>query len=239
MTVISSPPTVTPALEWRFPTGRKAVLDNGIRLLAYHCPGQFVISASLVFDVPLNAEPRDREGVAGLTGRCLTAGAAGRSAEEFSDALALCGADLDAAATPDGFAVRMSVPVVHLDVGLGLMADAVIRPALAEQEFAHERRLRLQEIEQARAYPTHVAAEQMNAALFGSFRAARPVGGDAAGVGALTRGDVAAFAAEHLQPRSATMIIAGDFTDLDPVALVTGRFGEWSRQGDEIVMPEQ
>jgi predicted Zn-dependent peptidase len=233
MTVITSPPAVEPARGWTFPAYAESRLDNGLRILRYDCPGQYVVSATLLFDLPLTAEPRELEGVAGLVGRCLTRGAAGKDAEQFADALALCGADLDAAAFPDGFAVRLAAPVIRVAEALRLMADAVLSPAFSEDEFAHEQQLRLEEIEQAAAYPQHVAVEQLNAALFGEHRAARPVGGTAESVAAVKRDDVAAFARRHLDPRRATLIIAGDFADLDPAALAAEALGSWSGDGDK------
>ena len=155
-------------------------------------PGQYVVSATLLFDVPLNAEPPENEGVAGLVARCLMRGAGGLSADDFSDALAACGAELDAAATPDGFAVRLSVPASQLGRGLDLMAMAVTEiRRTPSKEFEQEQRLRLQEIEHGKAYPGAVTVELLNGALFGDARAARPVGGTAASVEAVTRDDVA------------------------------------------------
>ena len=86
---------------------------NGIRLLAYHCPGQYVVSTTLLFDLPAErgaARPRGRR----RAGRrdVWREGAGGLSADDFSDALAPAGAELDASASPDGFSVRLSVPVV-------------------------------------------------------------------------------------------------------------------------------
>jgi zinc protease len=233
VSVRETPPDVAPAADWRFPAVVERHLDNGLRVLVYHCPGQYVVSASLLFDVALSAEPRSREGVAGLTGRCMSRGAGGRSAEEFADSVALCGADLDASAFADGFAVRLSVPTTNLSAALDLMADAVVRPAFNAEEFAKEKRLRLQEIEQTHAYPEHVATEELNAALFGEARASRPVGGAAETVEQVERVDVVAFAATHLHPDDATMIIAGDFTSVDPMPAVVDSFGDWSRPGRE------
>ncbi|MDX6316717.1 MAG: zinc protease [Nocardioidaceae bacterium] len=233
MTVRELPPDVPRAADWRFPTAVERRLDNGLRVLMYDCRGQYVVSASLLFDVDLGAEPRSREGVAGLTGRCMSRGAAGRSAEEFADAIALCGADLDAAAFADGFAIRLSVATTNLSPALGLMADAVIRPTFAAEEFAKERRLRLQEIDQSHAYPEHVATEDLNGALFGEARSARPVGGAADTVEQVERVDVVAYATTHLHPGNATMIIAGDFTSVDPFAAIAEHFGAWSHPGCE------
>ncbi len=231
MALHETPPAVAPALDWTFPAGAETVLDNGLRLLTYNCPGQHVVASSLVFDVPLTAEPRELEGVAGLTGRCLTKGAAGRSAEAFADELALRGADLAASASLDAFTVRLSAPSTRLATSLDLMADTVRSPLFDDAEFKHEQRLRLQEIDQANAYPQHVAVEHLNAALFGSARAARPTGGLPDTVKAVGRDDVVAFAATHLHPSNATLIIAGDFTSVDPVEAAQASFGNWDASG--------
>ena len=231
MTTQSTPPVVTPADSWHFPEAAEHQLSNGIRVLTYHCPGQYVIAASLLFDVPLEVEQRDKEGVAAMTARCLTQGAAGRSAEEFADALALCGADLGASASFDGFAVHLSTPVPHLSNALRLMADAVESPAFDQQEFDHERQLRLQEIEQLSAYPEHIAGRQLNAAVFGKSRSARPAGGSTETVEAIEHDDVVTFADDHLQPATATMIVAGDFGTVDPLAQVARAFERWRHWG--------
>ena len=238
MTIIDAPPNVALALDWTFPSYAEQRLGNGLRVLVYDCPGQFVIAATLLIDVPLSAEPRDVEGVAGLVGRCLVRGSAGRSAEEFADALALCGADLEASAAPDGLSVRLAVPTVHLADGLRLMADAVTAPEFSEAEFDHERRLRLQEIEQAAAYPQHVAVERLNAALFADARAARPVGGSTESVEAVGLDDLRSYVEAHFQPSNATLIIAGDFGGDDPAPIVASVFGSWTHQGAEVVMHE-
>lgn len=235
MTTLDAPPPVAPAADWRFPAATRSTLANGIEVLAYHCPGQYVIAASMVFDVSLAVEPRELEGVAGLAGRCLTQGAAGRSAEEFADALALCGADLMATASPDAFSVRLAAPTPHLEAALDLMADAVRRPDFVESEFAHEKRLRLQEIAQAQAYPQHVAVERLNAALFGDTRVGRPTGGAADTVEAVERADVVAFAETYLTPARATLVVAGDLDGIDVEQLFAGRFGDWDRSGAPVV----
>jgi zinc protease len=231
------PPAIVPARGWRFPELVEKRLPNGIRVLAYDCPGQHVIATSLVFDVALSVEPRELEGVAGLVGRCLTRGAAGRGAEEFADALALCGSDLQAGASPDAFTVRLSAPSTYLEQALALMADAVRAPNFAADEFEHEKRLRLQEIDQARAYPQHVAVEELNRALFGTFRVARPTGGVPESVERIGRDDVVAFAGRHLHPANATLVIAGDFTGIDPFAALTTTFGDWEADGERQSSP--
>jgi len=48
-------PEVTPPGPWAFPDPTSDwTLDNGLRVLAYDVPGQYVISASLVVPLPLS-----------------------------------------------------------------------------------------------------------------------------------------------------------------------------------------
>jgi zinc protease len=231
------PPPIRPARDWRFPSLIEKRLPNGIRVLTYDCPGQHVVAVSVVFDVPLALEPRELEGVAGLVGRCLTQGAAGRTAEEFADALAVCGSDLQAVASPDAFTVRLSAPSTQLDVAVGLMADAIRAPDFIEAEFEHEKRLRLQEIDQSRAYPQHVAGEQLNALLFGDARVARPTGGAPDTVARVGRDDVVEYARRHLHPANATIVVAGDFSLSDPFVALTEGMGAWSAAGSTHEAP--
>ena len=60
------------------------MLDNGIRVLTYDCPGQFVVHASLLFDVPLVAGTADRARAAGQQ-RTAREGGYRRPAEEAQE----------------------------------------------------------------------------------------------------------------------------------------------------------
>lgn len=239
MTTLDSPPPVDATADWRFPACNEQRLDNGLRVLVYQCPGQYVAAAALVFDVPLNAERPEVEGVAELTARCLTRGTSVRTAEEFADQLAMCGAELEASASLDAFLVRLTVPVPHLTRGLQLMADALSDAAYAEAEVTHERTLRLQEIDQAHAYPQQVAHEQLDAALFGVARAARPTGGSTETVAAVSQHDVRAYADAHLAPGRATLLLAGDFASGEPVEAAQRSFEAWTHSGAQGVRAER
>jgi zinc protease len=229
MSELTSPPKVPVDRSWHFPAVDESVLDNGIRLLCYECPGQYVIAVTLVFDVPLAVEPRAVEGVAGMAGRLMTQGGGGRTAEEFADALALCGADLEIGAGLDTLVAGLETPASTLGAALGVMADAVRRPTLAPEEFANEQRLRLDEIEQEKAYPAAMASKALASALFpASARRSRPSGGTTESVSEMTRDDVEAYVRRYLGPKGTTMIVAGDIRAADVQALAEDSLGTWS-----------
>ena len=80
-------PAIAPAAVWTFPTPRRARLSNGIELMIFELPGQHVISAHLVLDVPLNAEGRAIEGVATVCARTLDEGSLRHDGDEFAELL--------------------------------------------------------------------------------------------------------------------------------------------------------
>ena len=234
MTASESPPEVHVDQGWRFPAVTESHLDNGMRLLVYECPGQYVVASTIVFEVPLSAEPRAVEGVGAMAGRLLARGCGDRSAEQFADALALCGADFELVATVDALCARMESPVGSLPAALELMAEALRRPTLAAAEFANEQRLRLDEIEQEKAYPAALASKAVAAALFPeTARRSRPAGGTSETVGAMSRDDVAAYVRAQLGPEHATMIIAGDVRDADAPGLANEVFGAWTNSDQQ------
>ena len=54
MTTLPQPAIAAPG-RWAFPTPTRSVLDNGLQVVVYPLPGQYVISGHLVLDVPLSA----------------------------------------------------------------------------------------------------------------------------------------------------------------------------------------
>ncbi len=80
-------PPVLPPEPWAFPEPARRTLANGVGLLVYDIPGQYVVSVRAVVPFPLSEEPRDVEGVATLMARLLDEGTAEHSSEEFAELL--------------------------------------------------------------------------------------------------------------------------------------------------------
>ena len=166
---------------WTLPRTRESQLDNGMRVLAYDCPGQYVIAASLLFDVPLD------RGAARHRGRrraCRALPHAGRGGPQCRGVRRRAGPVRRrpgrARHSPDGFAVRLSCPTTHLAPALALMADAVTRRTSPTTSSSTSSSLRLRG---DRAGPRLPAARGRRAAQRGALRrlhrAGRPTGGDA------------------------------------------------------------
>ena len=185
-----------------------------------------------MLEVPLSAEPRDREGVATITTRCLDEGTRSHAGEEFAELLETEGAGFGVDIGLSGLQAVLDVPVRRLDRAFALFAEAVIEPALAADDVTRHVQLRLAEIEQGRANSASRASTEFRRAVFAAdSRAARMNGGEPETVGAVTAADVAAFHAERYGPDGASLIVAGDLTGIDVVALAERTFGGWRNAG--------
>jgi predicted Zn-dependent peptidase len=197
-------------------------------VIRYQLPGQHVVSASLVLDVPLAAEPRELEGVATIVCRTLDEGTTQHSADEFAELLESAGAGFGLDVSSAGLQLILDVPARRLEPALGLLAEAVLTPALAPVDVDRQVQLRLAEIEQARANPSQAAAIAFRRSVFApGSRYTRMTDGEPDTVSAIDADAARRFHHDHFGPRGAKLIIAGEL-DGAVDELVGEYFGDWS-----------
>lgn len=231
-------PQVGPAPAWHFPLPRRSQLSNGIWVLNYHLPRQYVVTAHLVLDLPLVAEERVIEGVATVCARTLDEGTQRHPGEEFAERLETEGAGFGVDVSLAGVQATLDVPASRLGAALPLFAEAITEPALADPDVARHVALRLAEIEQAEANSAQVANVAFRNAIFGpATRASRMTGGEADTVAAVSTDAVRGFHTGRFGPASATLVLAGDFTE-DPVHLAEASFGGWRSSSPPGPAPE-
>jgi zinc protease len=228
-------PTLAPPGVWRFPTPIRTRLENGIETVVFSLPGQHVVSANLVLDIPLNAEDRATEGMANICARVLDEGSRQHDGEEFAELLETEGAGFGVELSLAGLQAVLDVPASHLNRALHLFAEAVREPTLAERDVNRHVQLRLAEIEQSQANSAQSANIAFRAAVYDeSSRASRMNGGEPETVSQVDRGVVAGFHTEQFGPARATLIMAGEFAT-DPVALAQECFGDWQNPAQQEV----
>jgi len=168
-------PEIAPPQPWDFPLPATASLDNGMRVLTFHRPGQHLISATLVIDLPLSTEPAGVEGVSTILQRCLDEGTADHPGTTFADQLESQGAVFYGGTSHAAAQISLEVPGTRFAAALPLFAEAVQQPTLSASDVQRHVELRLAEIAQQRAHPTHRGAAAFRAAEVDQrFRASRP-----------------------------------------------------------------
>jgi predicted Zn-dependent peptidase len=222
-------PEVHPPERWRFAAPQRHILANGIELLSYDIPGQYVISVRTVLPFALSVEPRPVEGVATIMARLLDEGTAEHSPEEFAELLERKGIALGASVTDGGLGVDLDVPKRRLGDALDLLRQALAEPIFPEPEVDRHRKTRLAQIEQERALAPQRAAQAFIATHFDEAdRASRPTAGTTDSITALTRQDIVDFHAERVGPTGMTAVIAGDLSGLDVRDLAETTLGTWA-----------
>lgn len=233
-TPVSGPkprPGVTPPPVWTPPIPDEFTTATGLRIVTHDLPSQQVISIRTVLPVALADEPRAHEGVTVMLARLLDEGAGDLDAEAFALALERQGAALGAGAQDGGVSVDVDVPVRHLPAALRLLADALARPLFPEDEVRRVLRNRIAEYEHETTLAPHRAARALIAGLWAADdRASRPTAGTPETIGALDREAIAARH-EALQPRGATVVVAGRLAGLDLPALIDDTLGRWDPPG--------
>jgi len=229
-------PEVGPPEPWAFPEAQRSELANGLRVVSYDVPGQYVISVSLAVPMPLEREPRELEGIATIMARTLDEGTALHTAEEFAELLERKGIALGAGVSDAGLVVNLDVSKRHLSEALDLLSQAVREPAFPANEVSRHIKSRLAEIDQEYAVPGQRAAIEFIATYFGADeRASRPTAGAKTTISAITPQQLVAFHAANVVPAGATLVIAGDLSDLDVVSEIGQALGSWSGAAAEVV----
>ncbi len=223
-------PADLPPADYRPPVPTTVTLANGVPLHVLQRPGSGLFSGALIVNGGERLVPPGSAGLAGLAASMLTAGAGGRSAADFADAVATLGAEIEADSSWHDLTVAVSGLTSRLEATLDLFADAVLRPNLTAEDFARERDLALDEIRSRPESPPRVAFDVSRSLLFGrDDPRGRPGGGYEETVQDITLEGLTGFLPRLLDPARAQLVFVGD---IEPSSLKTAldrRLGAWTR----------
>jgi zinc protease len=211
------------------PIAHREVLPNGIVLLVAERPGVPIVAVRVFTRAGAAFEPRDRPGLANLTGSLLTRGTAKRTGPDLDATIEFVGGSLEAAAARDGLTTSLSVLKRDLPLGLDLLSEVVLAPAFPEAELKRKVAQIQAAIKRAEEDPNTVASRALSRLVFANHPYATPVEGTVDSVGKLTRDDVLAFYRGHVRPDSTIIAVVGDVTTAEARREVLARFGGWTR----------
>jgi zinc protease len=225
----AQPPTLT------VPGAEEKTLPNGLRVIVANRPGIPLISANLRIPAGAASDPAGKWGLAAMTADVAQRGTATRSATEISRQIESLGAALNAGAGVDSTGVSVSTRSDKAGEVFAIMADVVEHPAFTAEELDRAKTEALDNLLVMMSNPGQVGARAMNRVLFG----AGPYGGVMTqdSVKAITREEIAAFAASRWRPDGAVLVITGDVTPARGFELAEQAFGAWPKPATPA--PEQ
>ncbi|HXI35004.1 MAG TPA: insulinase family protein [Gemmatimonadales bacterium] len=229
------PPAPAPLAPVRFPPFEQALLPNGVRLIVVAHHEQPVASVTIAFRAGALYDPAGKEGLSGLTADLLTKGAGTRTAEQLSSTVEGVGGSLGAAADEDFLTVSADVLSDQLPLAFELVGDVVRRPTFPAPEVELTRTRALSALQLALSDPGEVAGRFFSKELYGRHPYGRSPTADS--YHAITRADVARFAATRLKPAGALLVVAGDVTMAQAKALALKTFAGWTGAAPAVVTP--
>ncbi len=208
-------------------TVHRAVLDNGMTVLAVENPAADIVAARLYIRAGGRYEALDQAGFTHLLSAVITKGTANLSSQEIAERVESVGASLGADAAADYF--LMSLKTVSADFAdmLALLAELVRSPSFPEAEVDLERKLTLQGIRSMQEQPFSVANLQLRQILYGEHPYGMSSLGTAETVTRLDRAALQQYHQTYFRPDQMVMSVVGRIAPETAIALVDQCFGDW------------
>jgi predicted Zn-dependent peptidase len=226
------------ALEVTLPQHERVELPNGTVLILSEKHDVPLVGLEAIVRGGAITDPEGLNGLSGLLARVMQYGAGERDAAAFAEAIESVGGELDASA--DLEALRVSADFMSRDAELmiELVADMLLRPALAEEELEKLRDRSINLIKAAKGgNPGQLLPAYGNAYLFGAHPYGNPVGGSEATLGTITHKDLLAYYEDFVGGDRLIISVVGDFNLAAMKARLAAAFGEWRAAAAPLPTP--
>ena len=224
-----NPPKATGVIVPHLPVPITFKLKNGLTVYHLERAEPPIVTARLIVNAGLLANPLARPGLADFSLSLLDEGTATRNSLDIADELALLGADLSSQTQRDASVLEISALASQFPQALAVFADVVQRPTFPAAEVARVRQSRLAAIVTSRDDPSALSDAAFRRALYGTTH---PYGqtslGSEVSINATTESELKAFWLTWFRPNNAALIVVGAMDRGQLQSLVEREFGEWA-----------
>jgi zinc protease len=227
---VARKPAVASAPAFRplhLPGAVRTRLRNGLEVVVVRRPQLPLVTARLLVRAGAALDPVDRPGLADFTARLMRRGAAGESGEALSEQIDRLGASLGGSASEDAFGLYVGGRARHFDALLDLLGKVLLSPDFPDAEVELARRRSLAGMKNELDDPGTLAEKQLMRSIYGAHPYGSEVGGRAASVTALTRGQLVAFHAQKLGPLISELYLVGDIDPETATRRIDAVLGGW------------
>ncbi len=216
-------------VEFSPPEPDRVTLENGmvVYLLEDHELPLVTITATIRTGGWL--DPRDRIGLAGMTGAVMrTGGGGGLSAEQVDEELEQFAGDISISIGRQSGGASLDVLNKDLDRGLEIFAGLIRRPAFDPARVELAKLQAIEGIRRRQDNPGSIVSREFAKMLYGpEHPTARESSIDS--IKRLTREDLVAFHRATIHPNGIILGVTGDFQKADMLASLRKMFGDWEK----------
>lgn len=221
--------------EFKVPAAQMATLSNGLRVALWTRSELPLVALHLVSKPGGGLDAKGAEGRASLAAEMMTQGAGELDALAFEDAVQAIGGSFSAGADHETIGVSMTVLKRNVERGVGLFADAVIRPRMESKDWERVKSLRIDDLKQALESPGVAAAAVGDRLVYGEKNPyAFSSEGTIASVEKMGIEEVDAARKGMADPAHCTLLVAGDVTLDELTPMLEKAFGGWKSGGGKV-----
>ncbi len=225
-------PALGPDPAFQFPEIRRRTLGNGLGVWTVEQHAVPLVSFLVLLPIGSAADPRERHGLAAITGDMLDEGCGDLNAIELHETLGRIGGHLDSEIGSDATILTLTSLARFADRGASLLADMLIRPRLEPRDFDRVRDLRLNRLVQLRDMAPALADRAFAQLLYQHHPYGHlPIGSEGS-LRAMTLREVGSFHRSMFVPSRMTVVASGDAPHEALADLVERAFGGWTPAGD-------
>lgn len=226
---------ILPALaQVKLPPITEKKLGNGLEIVVIENHELPVVWMRMVIKSGSAFDPAGKAGLANLTAGLLRKGTITRKATEIAEQIDFVGGSLAGSAGRDYSNISCSVLRKHLNTGLELFSDIILRPAFDSLEFERDRQRLVASVMQQKDDPSSLCEKAFNRYLFGDHPYSQPEEGTEVTLNLLSYKDCREFYGNYYRPNNAILIFAGDITP-EVAFEAAGSFSAWEQKA--IPMP--
>jgi zinc protease len=225
----ATPPPPAPPRSGKFPTPFEQTLSNGLRVIVIERHESPLITAQLLIKNGAEVDPPELSGLADMTANLLTKGTQSRDATKIAQEIESLGGSLDAGARWDSSTATVGVMSSKIQQAMEILADVVRLPTFKSEEVERLRQQNLDNFTLALGDPGSIARFVAARVVFGDSPYGHPVSGTAESLTRITAADVAKMHSRYYRPDNAILVIGGDISSKDGLALATKYFGDWQK----------
>ena len=201
-------------------------LDNGMQVVVIEDHRAPVVVHMVWYKIGAADESPGHSGIAHFLEHLMFQGTKDVPPEQFSKIVAAQGGSDNAFTTPDYTAYFQRVAADRLDLVMTMEADRMHNLTLSQNDVDTERNVILDErTERTDSDPSSLLGEQMSAAQYMNHPYGIPVIGWRHEIEGLSRQDALDFYHANYAPNNAILIVAGDVSPQDVLALAKKHYG--------------
>ncbi|MFD2058143.1 M16 family metallopeptidase [Mesorhizobium calcicola] len=216
-----APSAVLPAME-------TATLSNGIKLVHYTMPEAPMVYVAASAEGGWNSVPQGKEGLLELAASMAMRGAGERGSADFAKATSDIGASVGYQAGYLTTAMTLGVPPEKLDQGLGLLADAVLKPRFDKADWSVLMAQTVDWLNGREADLPGVAGRAAKAALIAQVPGKAAIDWSAKALASISLDDARAAFKTEFTPKAVTFYSVGPMPVATVAAGLEKAFGAWA-----------